>query len=303
MLADIKRMEAAGQWAEIRQLSESILVDLEGTEMARGLIALAVAHEKTATTAAEYRCALAYARRAVAVATTGSFMATWALHLVSCYAADLGLLEEAKQAAAAFLGALPAHPGARHVAPWVLFALGRVRHYQGRYAVAMELFDRALNTGAAGEIGERIRLFMAWTLAESGQAYAAAQVLPAHVEHVPQGHVSAAMAVIAATVGDWLGARTHALAALRSRGEWATYDTVQAAELTLILRRAAQALGHHGQARVWALHTAAIIGGWNAALRLLPTLRPKGGGEYHDAAAVRGLPAGYHRAGLRGAVG
>lgn len=305
-LAGIKQLETEGRWAEIRLQGEIILASLPGVQVARGLIALAVAHEKTATSAAEYHTALTYARKAAGNAPAGSFLATWALHLVACYAVDLGLLAEAERAALGFLEALPRHAGAARVTPWVLFALGRVRHYQRRHTAALSFFRAALDAGAAGEIRERIQLHQAWTLAESGRAHAAAAVLPPTVEYVPAGQISAARAVVLAAAGDWQGAQVHALAALghQAAGEWAPHDTRMAAELCLLLKRASLQLGTAAEAVVWSLHSAALLAGWAAGFMsdLLPTLRPEGGAYLHAADSHRG-PAGHKRVGLLGAVG
>lgn len=303
MLTQVKNLEAAGRWSEILALPRTDIAALPAPERARVTIALAVACEKTATTPEQYRAALAYACSAVLLAEKGSFLWVWAQHLVASYASDLGRYKLAERAAVAFLRAVPDHPKAQGVAPVVRYHLGRVRAFQRRHYEALELF-RQVTQEAEGAFTERARVWMAWTLAEAGRPADALAALPATVAHISPGHLSAASALIFAAAGDWSGARLHALAALKTRGEWSIFDTVQAAELYLVLKTAAEQAGNFDQARVWATHMASTLCGWNADLvqDLLPTLAQRGGEPYSKASSSCG-PAGYARTGLLGTVG
>lgn len=302
MLQVIKQMEQQGRWTEIRQQASTLLAGLEGDALARGYLATSKAFELTATSPADYRTALAHARAAVASALQGGLMHTWALARVAAYSADMGLYRAAEATACAFLERLPVNPGAAPMEPYALFALGRAQASRRCFADAARTFRRAL--AGTGEIFERIQLHLAWTLAEAGQVRDAFDSIPSTVEHVPAEHVSAAMAAVLAASGDWAGAQLHAKAALRAHeaNRCPIFDTIQAAELALIIHRAAVALGQ--TQAMFSLHSAAILAGWNEGLilALLPTLRPKGGASYNAAASSCG-PAGHQRTGLRGCVG
>jgi hypothetical protein len=302
MMELIKQLEHAGNVAELRRLVETMPA---GDELARALIALSKLQEDAARSGAEYHQALAFAQQAVTAAVPGNLMETWALGRTAALAADLGQDTLACRASSAFMAQLESNPGAEVLAPWVWASLARVRARQGHYAAAVTLWRRVISA-AGGELAERAQLHLVWTLAEAERSREAADVLPSSVQFVSVGHLSAARAVVAASAGDWPGARLQARIAIRhhAAGEWAIYDTRQAAELCLILKRAAQVMGQAAEAAVWALHSAALIAGWDAGIMsdLLQSLRPEGGAHLHAAASHRG-PAGHHRCGLRGVVG
>ncbi|MDB4896314.1 MAG: hypothetical protein JWN15_2576 [Firmicutes bacterium] len=302
-LSSIKELESAGNTAGLTALARQLP---PGDVLARVHIALSKLQEDAATSSVEYWRAYAHARRAIVVAEVGGLMWTWAQGRTAAMGTDLGLYQVAEQAATIFLQHLAYHPRAEALAPWVHFHLGRIRHAQGRHSEAAALLRQAAAADAQ-EISERARLFLVWCLAECGRAAQALQELPETVSFVSPGHLNAARAAVYAALGDSMCARTEALAALRSRedGAWRIYDTVQAAELMLILKRAAIQAGDFGQAAVWHQHTAALLAGWNADLidSLLPTL-PEKGGVWTDATAASSCgPAGYRRSGLLGILG
>lgn len=306
MLEQLKRMEAAGQWMEIRQVDVSTLASLDGDQLARACLSLSKAHEVTAGSAAEYKQALAFARRAAEVAAPGGLMHTWALSYIAGQASDLGYFAEATTAAEQFMAALPHHPKAEAVAPWVFFHLGRVHYYRRRdFAGAARWFRRAQGAGSRA-ISERAALFLAWALAASGHVAEAAASLPDQVEYVSAGYLDAARATVCYASGDWHGAMRFAEASLREydSGTWQVFDTVQAAEVYLILSKASQRLGQNLQADRWLAIAADTLSRWNAELMpcLVSTLRGKGGERSEEAVCSCGS-AGHDRCGLRGVVG
>lgn len=303
MLEQIRTLEQAGAWDELSRLACALP---PGQELARVFIALSKLQEDRATTAAEYRQALAYAEMGVTSDVAPGLMWTWAHGRAAALAADLGLYRAAESHALAFLGALGGHPQASALVPWVWAALARVRAHQGRFAEAILLWRRTL-ASTEGELAERAILHLVWTQAEAGCVRQALASLPTAVSFVSEGHLNAARAVLLAAIHDWTGARREALAALRdqARGGWAVFDTIQTAELCMILRKAALADGAYRQAAVWYLRTAEVLSRWNVALVtcLIPTLRVGGGETFAAVSSARGLPAGYKQCGTRGAVG
>jgi hypothetical protein len=145
-----------------------------------------------------------------------------------------------------------------------------------------------------------------WSLAADGRVAEATTVLARNFAHVTVGQVHAARAAVAYAAGDWRGARTFAAAALLEyrSGAWPVYDTIQGAELCLILAKAAQRLGLHVQAARWFNECAATLSCWSPAFVacLTPILREKGGAWFEEAVCSCG-PAGSARCGLRGVVG
>lgn len=301
MLTYIKQLETDGRWVELLCLSTSLT---PGDPLARVFVALSKLQEDAAAGGADYHRALYYAKQAAVAGVPGGLMWTWAQGRSAALAADLGIDQTAEQAARVFLDHLPTNPGAAVLAPWVWAALARVRARQGRNTEAVALWHQVLSA-ADGELAERAQLHLVWTLAEAGQVQAAVAALPTEVRFVSAGLLAAAQAAVAAASHDWPEASAHARTALRRQaaGEWAIYDTVQTAELLLILQKAAQATGDLQQASIWFAKTAAVLSRWNAGImiRLVPTLRA-GGGEYVAATDSRGS-AGSHRWSLTGTVG
>lgn len=302
-IGTLKAMEQSGQWSEIRQLGAAVLDGHEGDALSRALLALGSAFEHTATGAADYRQALAFAQAAVASAERGGLLHTWSIARVAAYAADLGLYQVAMQAAATFLDALPRHEAAQRIAPWVLYALGRVRASQRRYSEAAGIWRLVIGT-APDELAERARLHLAWTLAESGRLADAYSVLPTAAEYCPSALLEAARAVLCAAAHNWQGVIEHGRAYLNDAGALPVCDTIQTAEICLLMHRATNALGQHSQAEVWLRKAAAVLSCWNRALmqHLVPTLQGEGG-AWHNAAVSRCGGAGTKRTGLRGVLG
>lgn len=307
MLEQIKAWERAGQWAEIRSNEHVILSTLTGSALARALLSLGKAYEVTAATAGEYRSALRHTEAILNLAPAGSLTHTWALHRIACLRSDLADFAGAEAAAVEFLKDQPNHPSAASVLPWVLFHLGRVRHYQGRYHQAARLFTQALDTGPDGAIRERTQLFKVWSLAAAGRITEAFASIPADVEHISRGHLFAAIARVCLAARDWQGAALNARLALQSYdyGEMAPFDTIQATELCLILKQANLAQGRPAAAAVWFYKSATILAPWceGVLFAIATTLGERGGERYEAVSSHRGLSAGHKRCGLRGAVG
>lgn len=304
MLEQLKAMEAAGQWMEIRQIDVTTLTGLDGDQLARAYLATSKAWELTATTADEYRTALAHAKTGLSVATVGGLMHTWLLARVAAYSADLGDYRTAEITATAFLKAQGAHPSASSIAPWASYALGRTRATQRRFPEAIAIYEQT-KSASAGEFAERIQLAIVWALAQAGRVSAAVAACPARLEHLPDAYLQAASAIILAKSGDWQGARLAAKTAIHAYTTAPVYDLVEAAELVLILRHAATALGDTDGTASWASHIAAPLCRGTAGITnaLLPTLRPEGGAEFEHAAVSRCGSAGDQRRGLLGVVG
>jgi tetratricopeptide (TPR) repeat protein len=301
----LKQLERDQNWAEIRRLSCSLPDDLAGDDLARWYLSSSTALEKSAAGPFEYRMALDQARAAVASAVRGGLMHTWSMARVAAYGADLGMYDLARESALSFLHQLPVHEEAHRIEPWARFALGRAYaspRYR-RYGAAVAEYDRAL-AWAPEELAERITLAKVWALAQAGDVSAAAVALPETVTHTHIHSLLAAKAVVLAAAGDWSGAHQLARAAIAGYAVAPIFDVIEAAELSLILRRSAQVLGNAAEATGWALHTTALLRRWNAGLvhDLLPTLRPEGG-TFFDAAASHRGSAGHDRCGLRGTVG
>lgn len=303
MLALVKRLESEGLWSEIRQLNSAGAANLPPADSARVLLSLSKAYEETATGGDDYRKALHFAKLALMASPAESLIRTWSLQAVAALAADLGQHKHAEQASLAFLEAVQRQPDATVLLSWVRFALGRSKASQRRYTEAVTLFRQALGT-AEGALAERIRLHISWTLAEAGRVTEAFAALPDRLAYLPPGYLHAASAVVFAATEDWQNARLHALAALESRaaGEWQVYDTVQAASMYAVLKRSAQATGHHGQALIWHMRSTETLSRWSAGLDLLPDL-PTGGGELFEVTPPRAGAAGHARTGLRGVIG
>lgn len=303
MLEHIKQLEQAGDWAELHRLAETLP---HGDTLARVHLALTLYHEQGATNGKEYRKALQHARLATATADAGSLLYVWSFSKSAAYAADLGDYRGAEQDAHAFLRLKSSQPDAERNIAVVYFALARAAHYGRRYGEAVTYWRLASETAPFEELRERARLHLVWTLAESGNVAGAVDALPQAVAHVAEGHLCGARAVVSAALGDWEGARTHALAALRSwfAGEWKVFDVVEIAELLLVLKSAALHMGAYKQAATWYIYSAANLAGWNEALMplLVPTLPPEGGEHPHAASSSCG-PSGYRRTGLLGTVG
>jgi tetratricopeptide (TPR) repeat protein len=303
MMEYIKELERACEWHELRRLAETLP---DGDALARVHIALSVYREQTATNGTEYRLALRHAEHAAAVAVAGSLIHVWSFSMIAAYAADLGDYRKAERAATTFLRALPTQPAAERNIAVVYYALARAKHYGRRYSEAVHYWRLAMETAPTNELAERARLHLVWTLAESGKVLQAMQALPSVVYHVSEGHLDAARAVVHAAAGDWTGARFFALGALRTwdAGDWRAYDTVQAAELMLILKHAAHHAGNFGEAGTWHLHSAATLHGWNEdIITLLVSIPPARGGELAHAASSSCGPVGCKRTGLLGVVG
>lgn len=303
MMEHIKELERAGRWDDLRQLAETLP---NGDALARVHIALSVYCEQTAANGTEYRLALRHSEHAATVADAGSLMQVWSLARVAAYAADLGDYRKAERASNAFLRSLPLQPKAEQVIGMVYFALARVKHYGRDYSAAVRYWKRAIETAPTDELAERARLHLVWTLAESGKVLQAMQALPSAVYHVSEGHLEAACAVIYAAAGDWTGARSYALSALRTwdAGDWRANDTVQASELMLILKHAAHHAGNFGEAGTWFFYCAATLDGWNEGLiSLLVPIPPVRGGDIAHAAFASCGPRGSKRVGLLGTVG
>ncbi|MGE5507664.1 MAG: tetratricopeptide repeat protein [Chitinophagales bacterium] len=305
LLELIRSLEQAGRWAEIRTSGESFLASADASERARVLLALSKAWEETAAGVVDYRTAVRYTVATMDAAGAGSFLHVWALHRLACQLSDLGDFAGAERAAQGFFAALPDHPRAEAVVPWVNFHMGRIRYHQRSYPEAAMWFERAAAAGD-GELRERAVLFLVWARARAGHLAQAAEVLPESVQHVSDGHLRAAKAFLYACASDWPHAAQEARSALRhfSAGEWRVFDIVQAAELCLILKNAAHAMGERSQAMAWMNKAAALLSRWNLDLLvdLVLTLRVEGGGSIDAAASHRG-PAGHHRCGTRGSVG
>lgn len=300
MIEHIGNLVRQGAWAELHHLAETLP---PGDVKARAYLKLSAYVEATATDGHGYRMAVAHARQALLAAEADGPIHAWACARIAALCADLGMYQDAEHAATRFLLALPAHTAVQVMEPWGRFALARALASRRQFVEAIAEMKAALKT-AEGEIAERIRLHLVWTLAQSGLIHEALRELPEAVNHVSVGHLSAAKTMVCATVGDWAGARESALAALSTRQEWELFDRIQVAELYLILRQAALRSGEYVQSAVWFAHTAATLSGWNAGLilTLLPTLPQKGGRKRAAARSSCGS-AGDHRCGLRGVVG
>lgn len=307
LLQQLKTMEQAGQWSEIRAMGKDALSGLEGSELARGLLAVGKAYEVTATGAADYRHALALTTGILEAVPADHLLRTWALHRIAALRADLGDIDGAEKAASEFLAGLAIHPQAQVVAPWALAAMGRVRHYQGRPGEAVAWFTRALKGDMPEAMRERVQLLLVWSLAASGRVTEAFAATPPDVLHISRGHLFAAIARTCLAARDWQGAAVNARVALRSydAGEMLPFDLVQAAELCLISKRAATEGGRPDQAAVWLRKSAILLSQWNDAIlfTLVPTLGMEGGEWIEAVTRSRGVPAGYKRVGLQGVVG
>ena len=304
MLDRLRELKQQGRWAEIRAIAPDILTHLAGDDKAKALLWLSQAYEETASTAAEYRTALSHAKASFSAAVPGGLMHTWAAGRVAALASDLGDFSTAISAGITFLDQLPQHPDAGVLKPWAYFALGQSLYYRRRdYVGSIRWFRLAVSSGT-GEIRERSTLWLGWALAASGQVGEATSALPETIKHVSVGQLSAARAAVAYAAGDWQGARSHATIALLEykSGAWPIYDSIQVAELYLILAKAAQRLGLQTQAARWFIESATILARWNAAFRLVPTLRERGG-DWINAADCSCGPAGDKRCGLLGVVG
>lgn len=304
MLKLVRQLHNGGRWREILDLHLDDSAPAQ--DRAWLLMAQAVAHEKTATDAAGYRAALTHAAAAVTLTEPGSFPWVWGQHMVACFAADLGMYKQVEHAAICFLEAAGGHPHTAGVSAHVRASLGRSRAAQRRYGDAISLYREALTTAADPALRERIQLLLVWAYAKAGDTSAAFAECPSEVRHVSPALLHAAMAAVLAHAGDWAGAQQAAKAALPYYQNHAPLDVVEHAELAMILRRAAQALGNHTQAKFWRLHTSLCFFGWQEAFvsNLLPTLPQKGGEGYNEAADCAGYgPVGHDRMGLLGVLG
>jgi tetratricopeptide (TPR) repeat protein len=303
MLEHIKELERAGEWDELRRLAETLP---NGDALARVHLALSTYREQVATNGAEYRLALRHAEHAARVAEKGSLVHVWSFSKMAAYAADFGDYQKAERAANTYLRSLPLQPDAERNIAVVYYALGRVKHYGGHYSEAVRYWRLAIETAPTEELAERARLHLVWTLARWGKVVQAVDALPSSVSHVSEGHLDAARAAICAATGDWRGARTLAISALRryEAGDWRVYDAVEAAGVLLILKHAAHHAGNFGQAGVWHVYSAALLDGWcEGILSLLAPIPPARGGELAHAAFSSCGSRGSKRVGLRGVVG
>jgi tetratricopeptide (TPR) repeat protein len=305
VLAEIMRLERVGNWAEIRQRESVIVRECSVTPCARSFLSLALAYEYTATTQEDYSQALHWAQKAVATSQPGTATHLWALHMVASYCADMGLYVQAEKASSEFLRGAPLCPFVENALPWVYAAMGRVRQYQHRPSEAVKWYELA-ERSTSGELRERIRLLRVWALADAGHVSQASSNLPGQLHHVPASHLSAARARIAAAVGNWSEAEAHARLAIagHDNGDWRIFDTIQAAELCLILRMAYVHLGRSVQSLSWLIKSTTLLACWgNAVLtRLVLMLQVKGGAIRYAAPPSHGA-AGHVRCGLRGTVG
>lgn len=305
MLEQITAWEREGRWAEIRQHGPALLAaGLQGDQLARAYLAVAKAWEETATCPADYQESANLVLAAVAAAVPGSFMHTWALGRAAATLSDVGRFEQASEAAWAFLAQVETQPKATPMLPWVHFALGQVLYYKRRPVASAQHFRTAMSLGADGRLTELCRLWLAWSLAAAGQITAAFAAIPCEVHHVSHGHVFAAMARVCLAAQDLKGARTNARLALRSHeaGDWSVHDSLQAAELHLILRNSAYPQGGAGSVRLDHASKFALCS--EAVLSVLAASLGRMGGVWSEAASVsRGLPVGHKRSGLLGAVG
>lgn len=305
MLETIKALEQAEAWSKLLTLASQIPDSLSGDELARAYISVSIAYAESATTAQEYREALRYAQLAARVASRGSLLSVWSVGRCAALYADLGMYKSAKLAGTMFPNEMHNHPAAIGLAPWVYHALGRAYSRLGSHAQAAFTLRQALAYEMPDAKRGRIQLNLARVYARAGRVADASAAMPNQVTAISDGHLHSAWAVIFANTGNWSGAKAQAKKALSLiNEEGRLYDTIEMAELALVLTNAAHALGHHQQAAFWSLYSDTILNSWAAGLIacINPTPKRKGG-DFYSASHSSAGPRGHARCGLLGTVG
>lgn len=294
MIDQVKELERAGRWAEIRQLAPGLLSSLQGVDLAQAHMALSTAHFHTATSAVDWQVALRHAHACLQLAPAGDLLHTWALQKVSSLAVDMGRHQEAKRHALAYLKAAHAHPKLTVITPYVIRDLGHVAYQNRQFKAAACYWRRALalfQTIGNTDETTRTAITLAWAYVRSGKSGLAQAVLPtavpAHMEHLRLG----AEAAILAADGHWTEAFTAGTRALQ--GARAAHDYADAAEVCLILSKAFQRLGAGNQALDF-LHTAAKFAARQDrdAYALLTLSNRAGGGDFPRVHAAAPCGAG-----------
>lgn len=305
MIDALVHLRDTGKFADIRENAATLTAGLTGDELSRAYLIISQAHEKTSSTGDDYRLSLVYARCAIAAANEDSLYHVWAHGRLAALSADMGNYGDAIRFGKQFLDLVSNQPSASVMVPYAWFAIGRAESRLKHHGKAIQSLKTALET-ADGELAERIRITLARTYARAGFTTAAVIALPENVEYVSEGKLQAARSIILAKCGDWKGAQSQAQAALSNvkNGESRVYDAIETAELYLVLKACAQALGNHGCAGFWFARFALTLSAWNATLiTTLPSTIAMGGGERVDEETSHRGCAGHHRCGVRGTVG
>lgn len=301
---DVLTLEARQAWSELRSID---VTHLSGDELARAYIAKSKAYQHTATTVEEYRECLRYSRLAEENAVRGGYIHLWALARVAIHLADLCDFAEARRVADEFFCLAGDNGEVVHFGLWVHFALGLSFYFGGgNYKEAIRHFIISSGPLASEELKERSFLNFSWCYAHLGDGVTAMKLMPKNRKYVSDGnHYSVLCAALFASKR-WSEAVKAGRIALKfyDQGGFMAYDTLDAAEVSLILKKCAERLGCVPDVIRWVRKTDEILSRWTAGVTLTapPTLRGEGGGMRHEEVSHRWI-AGHHRTGLLGTVG
>lgn len=295
MLDQIRAMERAGRWAELRQAVPDLLADACGDEKARLCLSLATAYYYTSANAGDWRQALTHAHDAWVSATPGGFLYVWALQKLSSLSVDMGRPRESQYYARAYLKLAPQYPELRCITPYVVRDLSHAAYQQRRWAEAVRLRMQALALfEALGDSVQVIRtqLNLVWAYARAGKPHLARRYMPVEVPADMQSLQAGAWTVIYATERNWPAAIVSARQALN--GNRQSCDCADAAEICLILAQSLKALDASADSSELVRESVSLAARQDrSAYTLLVLSQRQRGGDTPDQAASRGS-GGWH---------
>lgn len=287
MLAELRRLERVGKWAQVREVAPAYLPICPEEERARIHASLTTA----CFVAGDWIGALHHAHECRQSAPVGGTLYTWTLHKLAALSVDMGRYADARRFGLAYLKGASKHPELQMYTPWVIRDLSHVAYHERRFAQAATLRLRALSLftdQGNSEEAARTAINAAWAFARSGKPASARFVLPASVPVSLKPLLAGAVVAILFAEKRWEEALQEAEGALS--GLRALHDYAAAAEVSLLLAIAARHIGQQVQSE-WFSDLAALFAtrqDREAHSLLLLNHRVRGGDFVEEAAPLVG---------------